>query len=122
MQCSKSYREVNPAPVGFLTNQPVYTIKRMIQEWRQWLARQLRWLRLSGSLLGASTCLVMEVLLFFNLQETWKEWEAGKIQLWELGRFAVFIALFHTFVLGGVFWFSRQVQRIWDGVENGKGG
>ena len=89
---------------------------------KEWLRRGLWILKLSGSLTGASACLVVEVLLFFNLQEAWKDWEAGRSQLWELVRFAVFVAVFHTFVLGGVFWFSRKAQRLWDDVGKGIGG
>lgn len=89
---------------------------------RDWQRRMLWILKLSGSLIGASFCLVVEVLLFFNLQEAWKDWEAGKSQLWELVRFAVFVALFHAPVLAGVFWFSRTAQRLWDSPDKGTGG
>lgn len=94
----------------------------MGKEWQQRLAGLWWGLKLSAALIAASLCIGAEVILFFSLQEAWKEWLSGKVQVWELVRFALLFLLMHTPSLGGVLWFSRRVQRLWDGVDRTKGG
>ena len=81
---------------------------------KEWLRDLFRFLKLAASLLTVSFCMAMEAVLFFSLQEVWKQWVAGNLRLWSVVIFASFLVLSHTPFHAGVIWFSRQVQRLWD--------
>lgn len=98
----------------------------MGREWRQRTRRLWRWLKLFGLSLGylipASFCVGVEVLLFFTLQETWKDWQAERIPLRAFFQYSLLFILLHTTFFGGALWFSRQVQRLWGRVDDEQGG
>lgn len=89
---------------------------RELYRWSLWL------IKLSASLVGTSFCLGMQAILFFVLQETWKQWAAREIEQWQLVIFTVALVLYHSPFLAGSLWFSRQVQRLWDHPHKGEGG
>ena len=84
--------------------------------WTLWL------LKLSGYLAGASVFMAMEVVLFFVLQEAWKDWQAQQRGLAEVVGFTSVIALIHIPVLAGVLWFTKRAQSLWDASTRRQGG
>lgn len=91
----------------------------MVKEWRH---RVLWVLKLAGYLTGTSVFMAMEVILFFILQEAWKDWQAQKRGLAEVMWFTFAIALIHIPVLAGVLWFTRKAQSLWDASTKRQGG
>ena len=89
---------------------------------KEWLRRGLWILKLSGYLTGTSVFMAAEVVLFFILQEAWKDWQAQKRVLAEVLWFTLAIALIHIPVLAGVLWFTRKAQSLWDASTKGQGG
>ena len=81
---------------------------------KEWQRDLLRFLKLAVSLICVSLCMAMEALLFFSLQEVWKQLIAGNLQLGDVAVFALSLVLSHTPFHAGVIWFSRQAQRLWD--------
>ena len=89
---------------------------------KEWLRRGLWILKLSGYLTGTSVFMAAEVVLFFILQEAWKDWQAQKRVLAEVLWFTLAIALIHIPVLAGVLWFTRKAQSLWDASTKRQGG
>ena len=56
-------------------------------------------------------------MLFFSLQEVWKQLISGNLQLGDVAVFALSLVLSHTPFHAGVIWFSRQAQRMWDNSQ-----
>ena len=98
----------------------------MGKEWQHRLRPLWRWLKLFGLslayLIPASFCVGAEVLLFFTLQETWKDWQANRIPRREFFQYSFLFILLHTPFFAGVLWLSRQVQRLWSSVDDAQGG
>ena len=77
-----------------------------------WIAVLWNWTKLFGSSLAASFWIAIQVILFFTVQEIWKDWVNDDVTNAEFSVLMLSVVLMHAVALPAVLLFTSASQNL----------